>query len=162
MAQAGRWAEAIQIFEYSQDREYDPDSKSADRVPLVYFRPNYVETNKLVAWTDYLLGRHVYPDPCYRREEELRHLRRAVKLQPTFYEAHAVLGMALIGQDRKSVEGRAHLAIAAPHTSDPALKEKYYFWAGTPLPGKVSVTGRDKDGKLFLREVAPKPASKRP
>ncbi len=66
-----------------------------------------------------------------------------------------VVGKAVggIGEDRKSAEGRALLAIAAKHTSNPALKEKYSFWAGTPLPGKVFVLGRGKDGKDFVREV---------
>ncbi len=153
LARAGRWEEAVRLFEHTQARHNDTNSKSADKVPMVHFNSNIFETNKLVAWTDYLLGRNVYPNPGYRRDEELRHLRRAVKLQPTFYEVHAILGMALIGKDAKSEEGRAHLEIAAKHTTDPALKEKYSFWAGTPLPGKVYVLGRGKDGKDFAHEV---------
>ena len=162
MAQAGRWAEAAQIYEYAQNREYDPNSKSTDIVPLVHFRPNYAEVKKLVAWTDYLLGRNPHTSSDKLKYEDYRHLRRAIKMQPTFYEVYANLGMALIGDDRKSPEGRAYLAIAAKHASDPALKEKYSFWAGTPIPGRLTILGRGKDGKDFARQVPLKAEPKRP
>lgn len=150
-ARASMWRDAVNLYEFGLKR-YLHSMGDSDMKRIVHFDPEVVETNQLVAWTDYLRGRSVYPDPGYVRDESLRHLRRAVKLKPNFAAAQETLGQALWSYPETKAEAKIHFAYAARYSSNPAEKERLEEKAGLIIRGTNNIITTDKNRKVHVRE----------
>ncbi len=149
-ARAGMWRDAVNLYEFGLKR-YLHSMGDSDMSQIVHFDPEVVETNHLVAWTDYLRGRSVYPDPGYVRDESLRHLRRAVKLKPNFTAAQETLGQALWSYPETKAEAKIHFAYAARYSSDAAEKERLEEKAGLIIRGTNNIITTNKNRKVHVR-----------
>ena len=150
-ARAGMWQDAVKLYEFGLKR-YLHSMGDSDMKQIVHFDPNVVETNQLVAWTDYLRGRSVYPDHGYSRDESLRHLRRAVKLKPNFAAAQEALGQALWSYPDTKAEAKIHFAYAARYSSDSAEKERLEEKAGLIIRGTNNIITTDKNREVTVRK----------
>ncbi len=150
-ARSGDWRQAVKLYEFGLQKYLDTMGDSNMKT-IVHFDPEAVETDHLVAWTDFLRGRGYSYGTNYESEEKLRHLKRAVKLKPNFVAAQECLGENMLGYPETAREGKIHYTWAAKYADTQAERERLLQKAGllvsvgetnvTSVNRKVTVTER--------------------